>query len=54
MCQHGTDEKREEVVSKCVLSEPHHGEVWQAVAKDPKNVGKGVEEVLKLVAARME
>ncbi|KAF2147504.1 uncharacterized protein K452DRAFT_354874 [Aplosporella prunicola CBS 121167] len=54
LCQHGTDEKREDVVSKCVLSEPRHGEVWQAVAKDPKNVGKGVEEVLKLVAAKME
>ncbi|KAL0255019.1 U4/U6 x U5 tri-snRNP complex subunit Prp1 [Diplodia seriata] len=54
VCQHGTEEKREEVVSKCVLSEPKHGEVWQAVAKDPKNWGKGVEEVLKLVAAKIE
>lgn len=54
VCQHGTEEKREEVVSKCVLSEPRHGEVWQSVAKDPKNWGKGVEEILKVVAARIE
>ena len=54
VCQHGTDEKREEVISKCVLSEPKHGEVWQAVAKDPKNWGKGIEEILKLVAAKLE
>ncbi|KAK7609633.1 pre-mRNA splicing factor [Phyllosticta paracitricarpa] len=54
LCQHGTDEKREEVVSKCVLSEPRHGEVWQSVSKDPANVGKGVEEVLKMVAAKLE
>lgn len=54
VCQHGTDEKREEVISKCVLSEPKHGEVWQAVAKDSKNWGKGIEEILKLVAAKLE
>lgn len=54
LCQHGTEEKREEVVSKCVLSEPKHGEVWQSVAKDPKNWRKGIEEILKLVAAKIE
>ena len=53
LCQHGTEEKRAEVVSKCVLNEPSHGEVWQAVAKDPKNARKGVEEILKLVAAEL-
>ena len=47
-------EKQEDVISKCVLSEPKHGEVWQAVAKDPRNADKGVEEVLKLVAAQLE
>lgn len=52
--QHGTAEKRAEVVSKCVASEPRHGEVWQAVAKKPANARKSVEEVLKLVAAELE
>ncbi|KOS21432.1 Pre-mRNA-splicing factor prp1 [Escovopsis weberi] len=54
LCQHGTDEKRADVVTKCVLSEPKHGEVWQAVAKNPKNLRKGTEEILKLVAAELE
>lgn len=54
LCQHGTEEKREEVVSKCVQSEPRHGEVWQPVAKNPKHAMKGIEEILKLVAAELE
>ena len=36
---------------KCyVTAEPHHGEMWQIVAKDMKNVGKNIEEILKLVS----
>ncbi|KFH47477.1 Pre-mRNA-splicing factor-like protein [Hapsidospora chrysogenum ATCC 11550] len=54
LCQHGTEEKRADVVTKCVLNEPRHGEVWQTVAKDPKNARKGTEEILKLVAAELE
>ncbi|KAF4122795.1 pre-mRNA-processing factor 6 [Geosmithia morbida] len=54
LCQHGTSEKRADVVTKCVLNEPRHGEVWQAVAKDPKNARKSVEEILKLVAAQLD
>jgi pre-mRNA-processing factor 6 len=54
LLQHGTDEKREEVVSKCVQNEPRHGEVWQGVLKAPENAGMGVEEVLKAVAGRLE
>ncbi|KFA66994.1 hypothetical protein S40285_06268 [Stachybotrys chlorohalonatus IBT 40285] len=52
--QHGTEEKRAEVVSKCVLNEPRHGEVWQAVAKNPRNAMKSTEELLHLVAAELE
>lgn len=47
-------EKQEDVISKCVLSEPKHGEVWQSIAKDPRNASKGVEEILKLVAGRLD
>ncbi|KAL4746791.1 hypothetical protein BDW72DRAFT_184209 [Aspergillus terricola var. indicus] len=50
LLQHGTDEKRADVISKCVLSEPKHGEVWQAIAKDPANAYKSTEDILKLVA----
>ncbi|KAL2204202.1 hypothetical protein CC79DRAFT_1344353 [Sarocladium strictum] len=52
--QHGTSEKRGEVISTCVASEPKHGEVWQRIAKKPANARKSTEEVLKLVAAELE
>ena len=51
---HGTEEKRADVRAKCALSEPRHGEVWQAVAKDPKNALLGTEEVLDMVVALLE
>jgi pre-mRNA-processing factor 6 len=54
LLQHGTDEKRNEVVAKCVQNEPKHGEYWQGVRKAPVNAGKGVEDVLKLVARVLE
>ncbi|KAI9678373.1 MAG: hypothetical protein M1822_008019 [Bathelium mastoideum] len=52
--EHGTEEKLAEVVAKCVVNEPRHGEVWQRVAKDPKNAGKGVEEILKICVEQLE
>lgn len=53
LTQHGTEEKRRDVVSKCVVSEPKHGEVWQSVAKDPVNFNKTTEEILLLVAEEL-
>ncbi|KAJ5668777.1 Pre-mRNA-splicing factor prp1 [Penicillium macrosclerotiorum] len=50
LLQHGTEDKRSDVISKCVSTEPKHGEVWQSIAKDPVNVNKSTEEILKLVA----
>lgn len=52
--QHGTEEKRAEVLNKVALTEPKHGEWWQAVNKAPENAGKSAEEVLKLAAAKIE
>lgn len=49
-----TQEKRADVVAKCILSEPRHGEFWQAVAKDPKNARRSIEDVLKMVVAQLE
>jgi pre-mRNA-processing factor 6 len=43
-------DKRSDVISKCISMEPKHGEVWQSVAKDPVNAHKSTEEVLKIVA----
>lgn len=53
LLQHGTEEKRGEVISKCVASDPRHGEYWQPVAKDPRNARAGVEQILKLVTASL-
>ncbi|KAI1362908.1 PRP1 splicing factor [Xylaria arbuscula] len=53
LVEHGTPEKREEVVKKCVGVEPRHGEVWQRVAKEPRNARKSMEEILKMVAAEV-
>lgn len=53
LIQHGTEEKREDVIAKCVAAEPKHGEVWQRVRKDPKNAFKGIDEVLKLVVGEL-
>jgi pre-mRNA-processing factor 6 len=49
LMQHGTEEKRQDVLSKCVASEPKHGEIWQSVAKEPANAYRTTEEILKLV-----
>ncbi|OJD14557.1 hypothetical protein AJ78_05107 [Emergomyces pasteurianus Ep9510] len=54
LLQHGTDEKREDVISKCISIEPKHGEIWQSISKDPANAHKSTEEILKLTAARLE
>ncbi|TVY83003.1 Pre-mRNA-splicing factor prp1 [Lachnellula suecica] len=54
LLQHGTEEKRADVIAKAVLSEPRHGEVWQGVAKNPKNAGKGIEDILKIVVGLLE
>ena len=52
--QHGIPEKNEEVLSKIAMAEPKHGEIWQQVAKDPKNAGKSVEEILKIAITKLE
>lgn len=54
LLQHGTEEKQQDVISKCVASEPRHGEIWQSVRKDPMNAQKSVEEILKMTAERVK
>lgn len=54
LLQHGTDEKRADVLEKCILNEPRHGEVWQSVAKDPKNAKLSIGEILKIVVTKLE
>ena len=52
--EHGTKEKREEVMEKVELVRPRHGEVWAGVRKDSRNRGLGTREVLERVADVVE
>ncbi|KAI9593347.1 PRP1 splicing factor, N-terminal-domain-containing protein [Syncephalis fuscata] len=53
-CQQGTQEQREEVQQRCLAAEPRHGDHWQPIAKDIRNVGKRSGDLLPLVAAELE
>ncbi|KAG7093896.1 hypothetical protein E1B28_007534 [Marasmius oreades] len=52
--QHGVEEQREIVRSKCEAAEPRHGPTWQAIAKDLKNTGKSIREILEMVADSLQ
>lgn len=54
LMQHGTEEKRQEVISKCILCEPRHGEIWQSVSKDPANAFKTIHETIIEVVSRLD
>lgn len=47
---HGAKEQLEEVKQRCLVAEPHHGELWCAVSKDIHNVGLNTEQILKAVS----
>ena len=51
---YGTDEKRQSVLEQIKATEPKHGELWASVRKDPRNAGKRVEEVLRIVVDLLE
>lgn len=42
-------EQQEEVIRKCIATEPHHGPTWQSIAKNLKNSRKSTNEILELV-----
>lgn len=47
---HGTEEQRNEVVTKAIAAEPRYGERWISVSKDVKNAGRPFGDILKIVA----
>jgi pre-mRNA-processing factor 6 len=49
-----SQEHRQLLLEKCVAADPHHGHVWPAIAKDPKNVGKDIKAILDLTADALE
>ena len=54
LIQYGTDEKKEDIISQCTAADPKDGEIWSRVARDPRNFGKSVEEVLKMVMKELQ
>ncbi len=48
--QHGGADAAAEIAKRCVAAEPHHGERWTHVAKDPVNAHQPVQAILEKVA----
>eukprot|EP00053_Salpingoeca_punica_P018929 m.188305 g.188305 ORF g.188305 m.188305 type:complete len:922 (+) comp17534_c0_seq2:46-2811(+) len=51
--QYGTEAQQEEVLQHCVTAEPHHGEIWQSVAKNPVNWKLNTKDILLLTARQL-
>eukprot|EP01125_Pyxidicula_operculata_P005545 TRINITY_DN1956_c0_g9_i1.p1 TRINITY_DN1956_c0_g9~~TRINITY_DN1956_c0_g9_i1.p1 ORF type:complete len:938 (+),score=262.31 TRINITY_DN1956_c0_g9_i1:50-2863(+) len=51
--QFGTPEQQQEIINRCVLAEPHHGELWISVSKDTNNTRLKVEDILKLASQKV-
>lgn len=47
--QHGTEAQQENVLKKCIMAEPRHGEMWCAISKDVSNWQKHTDKLLPLV-----
>lgn len=53
-CQYGNADSVNDVLKRCKSAEPHHGEVWQRIAKDPSNAHASVESIVKQVASLID
>lgn len=42
------------MLQKCVAADPHHGQVWPTIAKDPANIGKDLVAILELASQAVE
>jgi pre-mRNA-processing factor 6 len=51
---YGTISHQSDVKERCIKAEPKHGELWQSIMKDMKNLHKSVGEGLELVAAEIK
>ncbi|XP_071476325.1 pre-mRNA-processing factor 6-like [Diadema antillarum] len=47
---HGTEEQQKTVRDRCILAEPHHGELWCATSKSIDNWRRKTDELLPMVA----
>mmetsp|Transcript_33560 Transcript_33560/g.94959 ORF Transcript_33560/g.94959 Transcript_33560/m.94959 type:complete len:924 (+) Transcript_33560:85-2856(+) len=49
----GTPEQQQQVLSRCLAADPHHGEAWTAVSKHTDSSHLSTEAILKKVVAGM-
>jgi len=52
--EHGTTEHQNQVIEQCIAADPHHGIVWQPIAKDMANFKKSTQEILVMVARQLQ
>ena len=50
---HGTAEQQAEVLRRAVAADPHHGDEFTAILKDPRSLRLTTQDVIKKVAVRM-
>jgi pre-mRNA-processing factor 6 len=47
-------EHQNQVIEQCIAADPHHGIVWQPIAKDMANFKKSTQEILVMVARQLQ
>eukprot|EP01009_Symbiontida_sp_KSa7_P002950 NODE_1709_length_554_cov_763.279208_g1378_i0.p1 GENE.NODE_1709_length_554_cov_763.279208_g1378_i0~~NODE_1709_length_554_cov_763.279208_g1378_i0.p1 ORF type:complete len:147 (-),score=36.87 NODE_1709_length_554_cov_763.279208_g1378_i0:114-524(-) len=57
--QHGSDEQKQHVLTRCLEADPHHGEKWVSVSKNVDNCTVGgcslsCEQILKRVVTMLD
>lgn len=52
--QYGTADSQRKVLEEMRKAEPHHGERWQRVSKDPANAHASLETILKKVVVDID
>ncbi|XP_046863113.1 pre-mRNA-processing factor 6-like [Xenia sp. Carnegie-2017] len=52
--QHGTENQQENVLKRCEIAEPHHGETWCTISKAVRNWRKKTKDILQSVARHLK
>ncbi|XP_042501431.1 protein STABILIZED1 [Macadamia integrifolia] len=51
--QHGNEEYQKDVLKRCIVAEPKHGERWQVISKAVENSHQPIEAILKKVVVAL-
>eukprot|EP01103_Thecamoeba_quadrilineata_P011033 TRINITY_DN2549_c0_g1_i1.p1 TRINITY_DN2549_c0_g1~~TRINITY_DN2549_c0_g1_i1.p1 ORF type:complete len:437 (+),score=89.55 TRINITY_DN2549_c0_g1_i1:187-1497(+) len=52
--QYGTPDNQQSVIKRCADADPHHGEMWTSVSKNPANHRLTIEQILVKVALLLD